>query len=119
MSDTELLRILVSSKLTEQQTAFFKAELARVELGITRMSPVNRRHAEAIARAHGLMPDRHTLEFRSRKKAVPTRNCGDVYSDKRTVGTAFAEQLINRYRKRICSRIQAKLGLADERKGAA
>jgi len=117
MDQRSLLLMILKSNPTPQQTEVFGEQLAMLELGhIERLSTSIVRHAEAIARAKGLMPPLDERAER-RKKNLALRGGADVYSDKRTPGTAFAEQLTERYRKRIHTGVLAKLGI--ERKGAA
>src|SRR5689334_14972794 len=118
MEHRDLLLLILKSNPTPQQTEVFGEQLAMLELGhVERLSTSIVRHAEAIARAEGLLPPLdEKAERRKRDRALVV---GDVYSDKRTPGTAFAEQLTERYRKRIHSVIQMKLGTVGERKGAA
>ena len=118
MEHRDLLLLILKSNPTPQQTEVFGEQLAMLELGhVERLSTSVVRHAEAIARAKGLLPPLDEKE--ERRKRNRALNTGDPYSDKRTPGTAFAEQLAERYRKRIQSGIQLKLGAVGERKGAA
>jgi hypothetical protein len=118
MTDRDLLLCILKSNPSQKQTDVLGEQLTMLETGLVdKLMPSVRRHAEAIARAKGLMPALDEKAER-RKRNLGTRE-GDVYFDKRTLGTAFAEQLIERYRKRISSGIQLKLGVGGERKGAA
>lgn len=85
-----LLALLNSDALTDLQRGFFQGELAKVELGMVRkLSPVTRRHAEAIARAKGILPHRQD----GYKK--PIRFYQDnIYSDKHTKGTDYAVRVL-------------------------
>jgi hypothetical protein len=132
MEHRDLLLLVLKSNPTPQQTEVFGEQLAMLELGhVERLSTSVVRHAEAIARAKGLLPPLDEKEER-RKQNRSLRY--DDYSDKLTPGTAFAEQLTERYRKRIHTGVQAKIGIVDpkedrefvqrclaavERKGAA
>lgn len=86
-----LLALLNSDALTDMQRSFFQGELAKVELGLVRkMSPVNRRHAEAIGRAKGI------LEPRQDGYKKPLRYYEDnAYSDRHTKGTDRALEILS------------------------
>lgn len=87
---TLLLALLNSDALTDPQRLFFQGELAKVELGMVRKLPtVSRRHAEAIARAKGILTQRRDGQ------KTPIRIYQDnLYSDKHTKGTDYAERVL-------------------------
>ncbi len=85
-----LLALLNSNALTDLQRTFFQGELAKVELGMVRkLSPVNRRHAEAIARAKGIMPSRQDGYKKPLRVFVD-----NLYSDRHTPGTDKALEVL-------------------------
>ena len=95
MKDRELLvTLLQSGRLTPTQTEGLQGELARLDYGFAAaMSPPIRRHAEAIAKAKGLMPTDPPKKVDRSKRSEWCR-ADDPYSGKRTAGTAYAEGLL-------------------------
>ena len=119
MTDRDLLMAILNSQPSPKQVEFFGEQLAMVELGLVEnLLPSVKRHAEAVARAKGILPPHDPKKDRARKIRA---QADDMYSDKLTPGAAFAEQLVEKYRKRIHSGLMLKLGVAEkaEKKGAA
>jgi hypothetical protein len=95
MKDRELLvTLLTSGRLTSTQTEGLQAELARLDYGFSdTIAPRVRAHAEAIARARGLMPAEQPKRADRSKKNEWHRH-DDPYCAKRTPGTEYAETIL-------------------------
>lgn len=91
MKDRDLcLSLLQSARLSNGQREYFQRELLRIESFDGKLSTKNRQHAEAIARAQGLMPP-----LKERPKRSEQHRCDDPYSSQETPGTRFAARLLS------------------------
>lgn len=92
MKDRQLLlELLQKAKLSDGQREFFGRELAKVESMGLKLNPVNRRHAEAIARVNGIIPSNMTTYS---KQTMHLNASNDVYSTVVTKGTEIAAAIV-------------------------